>query len=127
MARVPLPLYSGVGAPALREGTRMSCRTGCVTRDHESYGACLRAASLRVGWSNSAKGFDATAEKKKDTELQAYRDARAAGVQPAGTRMPQIRQAMELSAKAGAAFDAGTQTFSDGAHYSPRTGQVVKF
>jgi hypothetical protein len=34
---------------------------------------------------------------------------------------------MEVSEKAGAAFDATNNTFSNGAHYSPHTGQVVKF
>ena len=120
----PPLLLRGWGA-GRGEGSEVACRTGCVTKDHESYGQCLRAASLRVGWAKSAKGLDYTAEKRNEAELQAYRDARKAGVQPAGTRTPQIREAMELSAKAGAAYDAGTQTFSNGQHYSPKTGQVV--
>jgi len=119
-----LPLLRGVGHRYDRE-VEVACRTGCVTQDHQSYGACLRAASLRVGWAKSAQGLDYTAEKRNESELQAYRDARAAGVQPAGTRTRQIREAMEVSEKAGAAYDASTQAFSNGQHYSPRTRQVV--
>ena len=105
----------------------MSCRTGCITKDHETYGQCLRAASLRVGWSRSHLGIDASREKSKNRELDLYAEARKAGIQPATTRTPDIHKAFELSAKAGAAFDATDNTFSNGAHYSPKTGQVVKF
>jgi len=105
----------------------MACRSGCVTKDHVSYGACLRAASLRVGWAKSHVGIDRSREKGKNQELDLYVQARRAGIQPATTRTPDIRKAFELSEKAGAAFNATDNTFSDGAHYSPRTGQVVKF
>lgn len=105
----------------------MACRTGCITKDHASYGECLRAASLRVGWGRSHLGIDRSREKGKQAELDLYKAARAAGIQPATTKTPDIRQAMEISEKAGAAFDATNNTFSNGAHYSPKTGQVVKF
>lgn len=105
----------------------MACRTGCTTKDHTTYGDCLRSAALRVGWAKSHLGIDASREKRKNTELGLYKEARAAGIQPATTRTPDIRKAMEVSEKAGAAFDATNNTFSNGAHYSPRTGQVVKF
>ena len=32
----------------------MACRTGCTTRDHESFSACLRSAGTRVAYANSA-------------------------------------------------------------------------
>ena len=105
----------------------MACRTGCLTKNHGSYGECLRDAALRVGWAKSHIGIDRTAEKNKERELAFYREARAAGVQPASTRTPDIAKALDVSAKAGAALDATNNTFSNGAHYSPRTGQVVKF
>lgn len=105
----------------------MACRTGCLTKDHASYGECLRDAALRVGWGRSHVGIDASMEKRKNRELDLYKQARAAGIQPATTKTPDIRKAFEVSEKAGAAFDATNNTFSNGAHYSPRTGQVVKF
>lgn len=105
----------------------MACRTGCLTKDHATYGDCLRAAAFRVGWGRSHVGFDRSSEKRKERELAFYREARAAGVQPATTRTPDIAKALDVSAKAGAAFDATNNSFANGAHYSPRTGQVVKF
>ena len=104
----------------------MACRTGCITKDHATYGECLRAASLRVGWAKSHLGIDRTREKGKESELGFYREARAAGIQPASTKTPDIQKAFEVSEKAGAAFDATNNTFSNGAHYSPKTGQVVQ-
>lgn len=98
-----------------------------MTKDHKSYGECLRDAALRVGWSRSHLGIDRTSEKKKESELAFYREARAAGVQPASTRTPDIAKALDVSAKAGAALDATSNTFSNGSFYSPNTGQVVKF
>ena len=105
----------------------MACRTGCITKDHDTYGQCLRAASLRVGWAKSHLGIDRTRERGKQAELDLYKTARSAGIQPASTKTPDIRRAIEISEKAGAAFDATNNTFSNGAHFSPKTGQVVKF
>jgi len=105
----------------------VACRTGCVTKDHASYSECLRGAGVKIAYCNSAGGQDATKQKRWDKELDLYREARAAGVQPAGTKTSQIRKAMEVSEKAGSAFDASTNTFSNGAHYSPKTDTVVKF
>ena len=45
--------------------------------------------------------------KKWDKELQAYRDARAQGIQPAGTSMKKVREAVEISNKTGKAYQAG--------------------
>lgn len=86
----------------------MACRTGCRTKDHESYGACLRDASIRLG--------DLTGERPKVTrELDAYAAARKQGIQPAGTTMAQTRAAVDASNKVGMAYDAGTETFKGAA------------
>lgn len=42
--------------------------------------------------------------KKWDKELQAYRDARAQGIQPAGTSMKKIQEAVKISNETGKAF-----------------------
>ncbi|NDC49232.1 MAG: hypothetical protein EBZ61_09190 [Micrococcales bacterium] len=88
----------------------MACRTGCPTQDHENWGECLRASNLEfsTGDANSAKGMT---EKKWNAELNAYAAARAQGIQPAGTSMAKIKDAVEKSDKAGKAFDANTGTF----------------
>jgi hypothetical protein len=51
---------------------------------------------IRSGWTN----------KKWDGELQAYRDARSQGIQPASTKMKDIKAAMEISDKTGKAYQA---------------------
>lgn len=90
-----------------------NCSSTCATRDHKTWGECQRAKNLRIGFCQSAHGLDYTNAKKNDAELQAYRDARAQGIQPAGTTMPAIRQAVELSNAVGKAYDAGTNSFTD--------------
>ena len=89
----------------------MACRSGCPTQDHASWGECARAANLRVAFCGVGGG-DATKQKKWDAELQSYRDARAAGIQPATTRSKDIKAAVALSDKAGRAFDATTRSFA---------------
>lgn len=89
----------------------MTCRTGCATRDHRSYGECLRAASLQVGWSRSATDvtLDRSFEKRKLRELDLYKQARDAGIQPDGTSTGKIRFAMDQSDKAGMAYGTDFQ------------------
>lgn len=83
------------------------CSTGCPDQGtHATWGECMRAKNTRVAWAASASGLDRTAEKKWDAELQLYRDARAEGIQPAGTTTEKINQARELSDLTGKPFDA---------------------
>lgn len=84
----------------------MACRTGCITKDHESYAACLRDAAPRVAYCNSAGGWDYTRQKTWDRELDAYRAAKAEGIQPETTRMADITKARAISDKTGKAFQA---------------------
>ena len=46
--------------------------------------------------------------KKWDGELEAYRAARAEGIQPAGTTIKKIQEARRASDDMGKAFDANT-------------------
>lgn len=73
---------------------------------HTTFGACIRAKSLNVGWARSSFGLDYTAEKLKDRELSEYKSARDQGVQPGGTQLHQTRMAMDMSEKTGKAFNA---------------------
>lgn len=85
----------------------MACTSGCPTQDHQSWGECLRAKSLRVGYCRSATGGpDATAQKRHDSELAFYKQARAEGIQPAGTKRKQTETAMRISDAAGSAYEA---------------------
>ena len=56
--------------------------------------------------------MDRTEQKKWDQEISAYRAARKQGVQPMTTKMPDITAAMELSDRAGKAFDATAGGFA---------------
>lgn len=88
---------------------RCSCGAG-----HLTFGACMRAKNIRIeGCRSAVGGPDRTAQKAWDAELDAYRSARSQGIQPAGTRMPQIKEAVELSQIAGKAFDATNGTFKE--------------
>jgi len=47
-------------------------------------------------------------DKKWNSELQAYRDARAQGIQPAGTTMRHVQEAHRASEVLGKAYNADT-------------------
>lgn len=85
------------------------CRTGCPTQTCGSYAACLKGAGIRIAYSNSARGLDATAQKRWDKELSDYRDARAQGIQPATTRTADIRKAVDRSNELGRAVDTSKE------------------
>lgn len=78
----------------------MSCTSTCLTRDHETYGECLRSKNLNLN-PNLA---DTGRSKAWDRELEDYRSARRQGVQPAGTTRAKIDEAMRISDAAGVAF-----------------------
>jgi len=84
----------------------MSCRSGCPTQDHSSWGDCLRASNIQMstGDANGSLVSSGWTNKKWDKELQMYRDAKRQGIQPEGTSTRQIRKALDLSDKTGVAY-----------------------
>ena len=84
----------------------MACRTGCPTKDCASYSACLRGAGIKVAYSNSAGGWDATTQKRWDSELDNYRSAVAQGIQPDGTSQAKIDAAVAISDATGSPYRA---------------------
>lgn len=82
----------------------MACRSGCKTQDHETWGECLRAAQVRTYHVAVSKGFDATAQKKWDRELEGFRKATKEGIKPDGTKWKAIDKARRISDKVGAAY-----------------------
>ena len=58
---------------------------------------------MSTGEANSSRS---TTTKKWDKELQAYRDARAQGIQPAGTSMKKVQEAVKISNETGKAYGA---------------------
>lgn len=76
------------------------CSSACPTKDHKTFGECMRAKNLQLNPHLSDTG----ASKAWDAELSAYRDARAQGIQPSGTTMAKVREAVEISNATGVAY-----------------------
>lgn len=79
-------------------------------REHPEYvegcfGCKISTLQTNSGDASGGKGMP---NKKWDGELQAYRDARAQGIQPAGTSMKNIVAAHKASETLGSAYDANT-------------------
>ena len=68
--------------------------------------ACkIRTIELNAGDASRAESMP---QKKWDAELDAYREARAQGIQPAGTTMKAINEAKAASDTLGTAYNAET-------------------
>jgi hypothetical protein len=67
------------------------------------FGCKALSLSMNTGEANSNLNISA---KKWDKELQAYRNARAQGIQPDGTSMKQIEKAVKISNETGKAYGA---------------------
>jgi hypothetical protein len=67
------------------------------------FGCKISTLSLNAGEANSNLTMSS---KKWDKELQAYRDARAQGIQPAGTSMTKVQEAVKISNETGKAYGA---------------------
>ena len=63
-------------------------------------------------------------DKKWNAELQAYRDAKAQGIQPAGTRMKDIEAAHKASETLGKAYDADSMPKPD--KITTKTAEVMR-
>lgn len=82
--------------------------------DHIDSDSCVcfgcKARTLQLSPGDAA-GNKAMSQKKWDAELNAYASARKQGIQPAGTTMAKVQDALEKSDKAGKAYDANTGGF----------------
>lgn len=74
----------------------------------DCFGCKARTLQLSPG---DAAGNKAMSQKKWDKELNAYSAARKQGIQPAGTSLRAVQDAVDKSNKAGKAFDANTGGF----------------
>lgn len=81
----------------------MACTSSCLTPgSHKSWGQCLRAKNIQIG--DLGHGV----RKQWDSDLQAYDNARRAGIQPSGLERPAVDRAVRISEAEGTAFDANT-------------------
>jgi hypothetical protein len=69
------------------------------------FGCKVLTLQMNTGDASSQKQ---TSNKKWEGELDAYRQARADGIQPAGTTMKKIQEARRASEAMGSAYDANT-------------------
>lgn len=81
-----------------------NCRSGCKTQDHETYAECCRAANpvAKNGTQSTDRLYGM--EQRNALEIKEYREARAQGIQPAGTKLSDTRTAVAESQKADTAL-----------------------
>lgn len=80
------------------------CTPGCKSKNHRTYAECLRDKGVNTYLAAPSRGLDGTAQKRWDNELNRYYEARREGIQPDGTTMPKVMEAIKLSDQAGAAY-----------------------
>jgi hypothetical protein len=95
-------------------------------RDHPEYiegcfGCKIGTLQTSTGDANSIKTM---ANKKWDGELQAYRDARAQGIQPNGTSKKVIEASLKASETLGKAYDGNTMPKAN--KITKKTAAVMK-
>jgi len=95
----PEPLYDISILPAGKEPCERNC---------ECFGCKAKGLQLNAGDARGDVIASGTTQKKWNSELDAYRNARAQGIQPNGTKRKQIEAAHDASEKLGAAYDGGT-------------------
>lgn len=87
-------------AGKLKKGLR--CSSACLTRDHRTFGECMRSKALQLAPNLS----DTQSQKTWDKELDSYESARRQGVEPRGTKQHLIDEAMRTSDATGVAYKA---------------------
>jgi hypothetical protein len=73
-----------------------NCRSACPTQDHDSWGACARAAQIQIG---DVAGRNVN--RAWDHELDAYESAVRQGIEPKTTRLADTRAAVAFADKTG--------------------------
>lgn len=71
----------------------MSCASSCATKDHSSYGECLRSKRLQL--SPHVNDSYGTKQKAWDKDLDHYESAVRQGLSPAGTQRHQVDAALK--------------------------------
>lgn len=92
----------------------LNCSSTCRTRDHATFGECMRSKRQMVGFAASARGADKTRDNLWNRELDMYAAARRQGIEPDGTGMAKIQFALDQSEKHGMAYGRDFQVAPDG-------------
>jgi hypothetical protein len=80
-----------------------------------------KIGTLELGTGDASRDIP---DKKWNSELQAYRDARAQGIQPAGTTMRDIQEAHKASETLGKAYNA--ESMPKTKHINKKSTEVMK-
>lgn len=84
----------------------MACSSSCYTKDHASYGECLRSKNLKTQVSVPGRDYDRSGQPAWDKRIDAYKQARSEGIQPASTKAADIKKAVAVSDATGSAYQA---------------------
>ncbi len=105
----------------------MTCSSGCLTKDHATYGECMRSKRQMVGFARSVVGSDKTKDKLHERELNLYRDLRAQGIQPDGTGISKLEFAKRMSEEQGMRYGTDFQVAPNGkGGYDAVSNEMVK-
>jgi hypothetical protein len=74
-----------------------NCSSRCETKDHYTFGECVQSKGIQM----SCRQGNGVAWQK---ELDLYASAVGQGIQPDGTTTKAVRQALDISDKAGAGY-----------------------
>ena len=74
------------------------------------FGCKALSLEMNAGDAKAAIRDGGMTQKAWDNELAEYKKARAQGIQPASTKMKDIKKAVDISNKYGKAYDAGSPT-----------------
>ena len=76
--------------------------------DCECFGCKAKGLQMNAGDARGDVNASGTTQKKWNSELDAYRSARAQGIQPNSTKRKDIEAAHNASERLGSAYDGGT-------------------
>jgi hypothetical protein len=74
------------------------------------FGCKALTLQMNAGDAKEAIREGGMTQKAWDKELDAYKQARAQGIQPASTKMKEIKKAVDISNKYGKAYNASSPT-----------------
>jgi len=77
-----------------------ACSSACKTKDHKTWGECVRSKGISIG----PDLMNTQGSKRVERELQAFRDAKAQGINPDGTTMAKVEEAVRISNETGVAY-----------------------
>lgn len=76
------------------------CRTGCPTQDHETWGACAKAAAIQIDRYGLSPTGGVELDKRKDHTLERFRQCVKGGVTPTAPTKTAVERAERVAESA---------------------------